>query len=366
MTLTNYWWLLLWPIIMWICNRLLRFEKEEYVNGQKCIRWSWIGVIIFLIPLVIWAGWRPNNVGDTGVYRGNFLDMPVGLENLPNYLSTREKGKGFVVFECFLKTFVSKSDIVFFLIASAIQLILLAAIYRKYSLDFWMSMFLFIASAEYLSWVFNGMRQFMAVVLIFAAIPLIVKKQYFWIVIVVLFAALFHSAALIFLPFIFIINGKAWNWKTLLFIAGIIITVIFIERVSGFIVSSMEDTTYESDIDLYLNDDGTNIIRVLFYSIPTVMSWLFRKYIDAANDPFINICTNLSIISTGIYVISHFTSGLLIGAVPIFFSLTNYILIPWIIQKVFSEKSAALIKSIFFVVYTVFFYYQCGPTWGLL
>ena len=128
----------------------------------------------------------------------------------------------------------------------------------------------------------------------------------------------------------------------------------------------MEDTVYEGDISIFLKDDGTNIFRVLFYAVPTLMSWIYRRYIDRANNPMINMCVNLSIISTGVYVLSYFTSGILIGAIPIYFSLSNYILIPWLIDEVFDKETANLVTIVFVAVYCFFFYYQCGPTWKLL
>ena len=65
----------------------------------------------------------------------------------------------------------------------------------------------------------------------------------------------------------------------------------------------------------------------------------------------------------GVYVFSFFTSGILVGRLPIFFSLSNYILIPWLIKELFTRESALLLKGGFIAVYTAFFYYQVGVTW---
>ena len=58
--------------------------------------------------------------------------------------------------------------------------------YRKYSSDYWMSIFLFIVSTDYLSYMHNGMRQFIAVCGIFACLGWIIKKEYFKTIIVIL------------------------------------------------------------------------------------------------------------------------------------------------------------------------------------
>ena len=91
-------------------------------------------------------------------------------------------------------------------------------VYRKYSPEYLVSIFLFIASADYISWMFNGIRQFTAVTLIFAATTLILKKKYLPVLLIVLLASTVHQSALLMIPFILIAYGKAWNKKTLLFV----------------------------------------------------------------------------------------------------------------------------------------------------
>ncbi len=364
--LHNFWWLLIW---MFLAGGFCYFfvpQQEEIVLGRREVRWNLLPALITALPYVFWAAWRSDVYGDTGIYRSLFNNMPVGIPNMAEYLDTHTKGIGFVIPEYLFKSFVSQSVIAFFFVVAFLQVFLLVLVFRKYSCNYWLSMFLFVASTDYLSWVHNGMRQFVAVMLIFACIPLLVRRRYLLMCLVVLIAASIHSAALVFLPFIFVVNGRAWNIRTLLYIVAVILAVIFLDRVSDFIVSSMEETVYEGDIEIFLTDDGTNFIRVLFYAVPTAMSWVFRPYIDRADDPMINLCVNLSIISTGVYIFSSFTSGILVGALPIFFSLANYILLPWLIREVFDSGSAVFLEILFVGVYTFFFYYQMGPTWGLL
>jgi hypothetical protein len=171
---------------------------------------------------------------------------------------------------------------------------------------------------------------------------------------------------LVFLPFVFIVNGRAWNIRTILFIGAVIASTFFLDRITGIITDTMEDTVYSSEIEIFINDDGTNILRVLFYSVPAIMSSVYRSYLDQANDPLINVCANLSIVTAGFYVFSIFTSGILMGSIPIYFGLSNYILIPWLLREIFRPDKARMVKGIFVVIYSLFFYIQCGPTWGLL
>ena len=365
MTLQNYWWLIIWPMIFGILAVAINVRREENVNGEYCIRWNPIAAYILAFPFVIWAGWR-KHFGDTEQYRNTFLKMPSRVEEIASYMGKVDKARFFKLFELLFKCFVSKSDIVLFVFIACIQMICIVYIYRKYSTNYWLSFFFFIASTDYLLWMHNGMRQFIAATLILLCVPLISQRRYKTAVAIVLFASLIHVSALIFLPFIFVVNGKVCNLRTMVFIVSIIIAVVFADRITGFLTKAMENTAYEGDISILLSDNGTNILRVLFYSVPCIMSIVFRSYLNRENDPLINVCANLSIITVGFYLFSMFTSGVLMGAIPIYFSLSNYILIPWLLREVFNPDTAAVMEGLFVLVYIVFFYCQCGLLWGLL
>ena len=366
MRLQNYWWVLIWIFLFGGISAIFEVKQREIVLGRLVLRWRWFYVCLLGLPYALWAAWRPDTFGDTALYRATFNRMPTGFSNLISFVNSRPKGPGFSVLEYLFKTCISRSDEAFFFFVASLQLYFVFRVYRKYSRDFWLSVFFFIASTDYILWTYNGIRQFIAASFIFTCIPLLVRRKYLEMLLLVLLAALIHSTALIYIPFIFVINGRAWNKRTILFIAGIVTAILFINQVTGIMIQVMEGTAYEGDISILVSDDGTNVIRVLFYAVPTVMAWIFRSHVDRAGDPLINLFVNLSIISTGIYVFSIFTSGVLVGAVPIYFSLGNYILIPWFLSEAFDSSTRRIITFVFIVVYCFFYYYQCGVTWKIL
>lgn len=365
MRLENYWWLLIWPFLFRIFGLLWNMQREEIVDGQRCIRWKPLAACLLATPYVIWAGWR-QVFGDTEQYRGTFLSLPSKLSQIGSYMEGVEKGHAFRLIELLFKCLVSKSDIAFFLFVATIQMACLVYVYRRYSTNYWLSLFFFVASTDYLSWMHNGIRQFIAASFIFLCVPLIAEKKYLQAIVIILLATLIHSSALIVLPFVLFVNGKSWSMRTLAFGLAVFFAVIYADYITGFLTVFLEDTAYEGDIIFLTTNDGTNILRALFYSVPAIMTLVFRPYLDEADDPLINVCANLSILTTGFYVFSVFTSGILMGAIPIYFSLSNYILIPWIIQHAFSRDSVFFVEILFIALYVIFFYFQCGPTWGLL
>lgn len=365
MTLTNYWWLLIWLALGGICCSLIFPKRTIIFYGHTEQRWGWLPSLILVIPYIIWAGYRKDGWGDTAAYRVMFQNAVASLGEMPEYVSSVTKDRGFAVITVLFKTFISHSDVAFFLTIATVQMLALVYVYRRYSCDFLFTLFLFIASGDYISWMYNGIRQFLATSIIFACLPLLEKKKYVPAVVIILMVSLIHASALFFLPFIFVINGKPWNKRTLLFLFAVIVSILFLDRFTGIITDLMENSQYSSKVDQFVNDTGVSLPRVIFYSIPAILSLMFKRRLENEHNTVISMSINLSAITAGFYVIGYFTSGLLAGRIPILFSLSNYILIPYILKTVFTERSAKLLKIGFVAVYVVYFYYQVFITWGL-
>lgn len=367
MELTNYWWLLIWIFVAGGVVAVVMPKQQEVVCGKTEYRWGWISTLIVTLPYVIWAAARPD-FGDTAAYEVMYMRAPDALAQIPSYLIEHTKDKGFSVFMILFKSIFGDSTMIFFLTIAAFQMFCVIAVYRKYSSNLWISLFLFIVSTDYLSWVFNGIRQFIAVTLIFAGFSLLLKKKYVPLICLILIAATIHASALIMLPIVFIIQGKAFNKKTIIAILVIVIGILLIDKLTPFLNNALADTQYSDMMtnEIWMNDDGTNMLRVLVYSMPAILSLLGKKYIENADDPVINLCVNASILTAFVYLAAAYSSGIYIGRLPVFVSLYGYILIPWLIDNMFTELSARIVKFGMIGSYLVFFYYQMHNVWQLL
>ena len=342
--------------------------RTELVNGEKVRRVTPLFAVVVVLPLVIWAGYR-GNIGDTGAYIKAFKeDMPTTFAGISSYMDTVTKDHGFYFVSAVVKCIIGNRYILYFIIIAAVQCLLLFRIYRKYSSSYVICFFLFIVSTDYISWIFNGTRQFVAATITMACFPWILEKKYIRAVIGILIASLFHQSALLVIPFVFIVQGKAWNSKTLLFILAVIVAVVFTDRFTDILDNMLAETQYQNVVSDWESweDDGTNILRVLVYSMPAILSLLGLKYIREENDQIINICTNMSIVSAGLYVVSMFTSGIFIGRLPIYFSLYSYILLPWEIKHMFTKRSTQVIYLVMIMSYLIFYYYQNRFIWGVI
>lgn len=368
MRLTNYWWLLIWLFTGGIVLAFGFPKKRKLVFGKVEEQWSVIPAVLMVMPYIVWAGNR-GYFGDTNVYRKGFLEAPAMFGQISEYMSTITKDKGFYFMTAVMHCLFGDNSVAYFTIIAVFQLLIIAFVCRKFSCNYWFSIFVFIASTDYLSWVQNGMRQFIAVTIIFAATDFIVKKQYVKAIVVVLIASLFHQSALLMLPIIFVVQGKPWNKKTLLAIALSLLALVFASRFTTILDSVLSDTQYTNVVSDWTlgNDDGTNPLRILVYAMPMIFSIIGKNQIRKMKDPFLNIGVNASIITTCIGLLSIGTSGIFIGRLPIYVStISNWLLLPWELEHIFEEATGKLIMGITICSYIIFFYYQMHIAWGAI
>ncbi len=360
--------ILIWPAIVAGLTHLSGKKTGIKILNKIEYRYSFFTLIIAVIPLVYYTANRTLYFGDTYSYMHTFNNMPSSMSGLTDYMATVTKDEFFYYGSALIRIFLTDKYTTYFAILAIFHITCLLIVYQKYSESAFLSLFLFLASTDYISWMYNGIRQFVAVCLTFLCFGLILKKKFIPAIIIVAFASFFHGSALIVIPFIIIAQGKAWNRNTILFIFGIIIALTFIEEFTSILDTALEDTQYTNVVSDWQSsdDDGTNFIRVFIYSIPAILSLYGRKKINSVNNPIINLCTNMSIASAGLYIISMFTSGIYIGRLPIYFSLYNYILLPWEITHLFQKDVGKSITVIMIIAYIGYYFYSLKFGFGLI
>jgi transmembrane protein EpsG len=358
--------ILIWIGAMALIGATGTFKRVELVCGYEEYRYAGLFVFILFVPIILMATFR-GYFADTSAYIISYLSMPTSISQAGTYLASVTKDKGFTILSILIKSLVGKNYVPYLMIIAFLQGISLIVFFRKYSSDSIFSIFLFIASTDYISWMFNGMRQFTAVTIILFATPFILKKKYIPAILLILLASTMHQSALIMIPFIFITQGDSWNKKTITFIVAALLAVAFVDQFTSLLDETLSTTQYVNVVSDYTswNDDGTNPFRVAVYSLPALLSFIGRKRIQAEGNVLINFCANMSIISMGIYLVSMVTSGIFIGRLPIYCSLFGYILLPWEIENLFTPESRKIMKASTVVAYLLFYYYQMHVTSGL-
>lgn len=357
--------ILFWLFFAAVLGHTVGMHRCINVLGREERRATQLYAWIVILPILAMAVTRSNYFIDTYQYIRDYRSIPSDLAGKWSYVQSHTKDTGFYALGALVSVFAGNHFRYFFLVVALIQGFCLVKTYRKYSEDYWFAIFVFVATTDYLSWMFNGIRQFTAVAITFAAAEPVFKKQYVKAGLIIAFAALFHKSALMMIPIIFIVQGRPWNWKTILVILGTVV----IMSASGVFTDTLDtvlaDTQYSNVVSDWrsFNDDGTNPLRVLVYSMPTILSLFCRKKIAKSGDRVIQIACNMSIISTALYLVSMVTSGIFIGRLPIYCSLyANGILLPWEFKYVFGKN----MKTLSIVCFLMFYYIQMHFVWGLM
>ncbi|WP_303223379.1 EpsG family protein [Intestinibacter bartlettii] len=358
-----YWFMFVWVIFFGILTQMT--SRYELVGGETYEPRARLFMAILVFSVIIFFSGMRSSFADTSVYRETFKTYPL-LSDANSFLSDKNlKDKGFAFLGVLVKTFISDNYTVWFTIISVISGVSVALILYKYSCNFAVSAFLFMASCQF-TWMFNGIRQFLVASIMFLCTDLILKKKFMIYALIVCLLSTIHQSALILIPVYFIVTGEPWSKRTLLFVGGVILAILFAGVFTNIFNDVVENTSYSGAIEsLKETDDGTNIVRVLVESVPTIIAFIYRDKINEKLTPIIKLSINMSLMSTGIYVISKVvSSGIMIGRLPIYFSMYNLILLPWLLKNIFYKKEKDLVYYIMIVCYFAFFYYQMCITWG--
>lgn len=324
--------------------------------------------VLLVLPLVFSAAFR-TTFGDQG-YKIAFraATNTKSVRQLIWTIQSGSKGPGYTVIQFVGNLLFGRNAELFFFVVAMFQMISLIRLYKKYSMSVWTSFFLFVASTDYLSWMQNGIRQFIAVTFILWFSDWIFERKLIPSCIVILIASTIHTSSIIMLPIIFIVQGKAFNKKTILAMIGTVLVIVTLSRLVPAMDSILAGTEYKNAIGDWQSskNDGVSWERVIVYSMPTLLSIVGYKKIKNSEDKVVHITCNMGIISTLLYIIGAFTSGIYVGRLPIYVSLySNGILLPWILKNVFDSKTERIIYTIMIPAYIAFYWFQTHLIWKI-
>ena len=362
--MTIYVFMLIWVIIFGILanvtSKTVCVDSENMIYEQRA---NLFFVLMTFSVIIFFASLR-SSVADTAAYVSMFKSYPSDLSQIDGLLNgVAKRYPGFLVLTVLLKKFTSDYNVWFTIIAVISGICVMIPLY-KYSSNFGVSAFLFMASCQF-SWMFNGMRQFLVASIIFACTGLVLRRKFIPYAIIVCLLSTIHTSALILIPMYFIVTGEPWNKRTMLFVGGIILAILFTSKFTGMLEDVVENTDYATSMEEFKEtDDGTSIMRIAVESVPVIIAFVYRNKIKDKLTPIIKLSINMSLVASGLYIISKIArSGIMLGRLPIYFSMYNLILLPWLIKNIFNKEEKRLVYYLMIVLYLVFFYYQMVITW---
>lgn len=364
-----YWFILIW-VSMWgiLSSGYSKRVSFQTIDNRSLVENrtnAFFAIVIFSV-IILFSGLR-SGVADTYAYIKMFNEYPTTwLEAIEVITDENAREPGFRLLSILFKSFISQDYHAWLFIIALITGICIMIPLYKYSCNFGISAFLFIASCQF-TWMLNGMRQFLVASIMFACTHFILEKKTIPYVVTVLLLSTIHTSLLIMIPVYFIVRDEPWQKKNIIFMILIILAMIFADKFTNILTDIVEDTNYSTSVNEFKDtDDGTNSIRILIEAVPTIIAFIYRKKIKEKATPIINISINMSMVATGLYIISKIAkSGILLGRLPIYFSLYNLILLPWLLKNVFEKNEKRLIMFSMIVCYIFFFYYQMDVIWNI-
>lgn len=357
-----YWTMLLFPAFLYLFSKsgdkkkvtLTDTQSETFIQEKA----PWIFAILIFGYFAYWTGLR-TYFADTCTYIASYLLYSTDWEYGLTQIVWEGKAPGFDLFTLFFKCFISTEYQPYLMTIAIFSCVLLMITFRNYSIDIFYSSFMFVASLG-VFWLMNGMRQFICVCIVFACTKLIYKGNFIKFFIIVYFASYIHATVLLMIPIYFVIRGSTWSWKTFLFVVGIVVVCIFAEPIFGS-VDDIMGSGYSNATSQFAEDDGVNPLRVVFYLIPPALAFWCRKNLSKYYEqyPVLPVCVNASLATGALYFVGMFTSGILIGRLPIYCELYNLILMPFIFKYGFDEKDESTKKIVqygFTAVLVAYFY----------
>ncbi len=331
-----------------------------YQNENMAMRTVGImGAFVSFLVIILFSGIR-GYVADTTAYIMAFQSETRTLADVPGLFVdfANTKGPLWITIQIFIKNYICDDVTVMFMLVAIFQGFAIAKTYSMYSEYFTFSSYLFMGSYTFF-WMLNGTRQFVAVCIILLASKYLFNKQFGWYLLWVLVAACFHNTAILCAAVYFIAQGEPFNKRVIWTIVLVLLCVLFVDQFTGVLDSALDDTQYSSSGQDYTVDGGMSPLVTLMNSVPIFLVWWRRKIIFSMERPrYIDVLINIACVNVGICILANFTSGITFGRLPVYFTIYNYILIPWVIEKAFFGTDKVTIKSLCIMFYMLYFLYQ--------
>ena len=348
---------LFWILVLSVFDNAGIIDLSERIVASRFLAFMAMFYLVFFIGL--------RSAGaDTAAYLLNYKKIEPGFSNSISMLfNFQEEENIFAAYGITLKTLFGQNYSPYLFGIATISGLSVFKVLYKYSENYYLSMLFFVLWGTW-SWMYNGIRQFWAVSMVFLCLSLIENNRPIMYMISVLIASRIHTSALMMLPVYFIVNGEPWKRRTIIPVVVTFFALIFTGPFLGVLGSITEGMDYGEALNgrYFSVDTGSNPIRTLIFAIPTVLAFINRDTIEKEAPQVIKICVNMSLLCVCVSAIANVTSGIYMGRLPIYFSVYNMILYPWLFcnTEIKDRQGWISLLMMLYIAYFVFDNYIHG------
>lgn len=336
-----------------LCYMASSFPRQIYKDGYFIERPSRIFAFFACAVLVFVSGFRAG-IGDTASYKQSFTELPTSFSS---YLSTMKlKGDwGFDFVSMLIKVYIKNDpQVMIFFWSFVIVVCAFIALYR-YSCWFELSVFLFITTGVYLTYM-NGIRQSAASAVLFLAFPLIYKRKWYLYFPLILLVGQLHKSAYIFFLLYFVVNRKAWGKATAIILAIGVLLFISYPVTGSMLAKALQESQYaQYGSALTSTGSGANMIRPMVMFVPVFLSFVGRRVL-IKQEKFFNILVNFSVINMIFMLLA--TKFWIYARLNMYFSPYMILLLCACLRYIFTESSKKIIYILCLVCYGLYYWYE--------
>lgn len=204
---------------------------------------------------------------------------------------------------------------------------------------YWISILLYIFLGEW-SGCFNGVRQYLAIAILFAGHGYIKKKKFWHWLMIVFVAMLFHITAIIGIVFYFYPRIKVSLKNIFLSVLIVFMGLQVYDRIFSFIGFIKQDEMILEGIGSTYIMNEINPLRILVAWVPVFFFILFIKYYDTKQERF-QFYMNMSILNACFMTVAMNSAYL--GRIGGYTNIYNTIIWPLLLKKVEKRSRVVLI-----------------------
>lgn len=251
---------------------------------------------------------------------------------------------------------------VYFFLPAFLSSFAVVKLLKRYSVSPAYSMLIFFSIGTYVMYM-AALKQCFAMFFLLLSIPYAEERKYVRFYVLIVVAILFHTHAFMFaiLPFLF---GKPWGKVTWIGLAAVLFAMATYDRTLGAFMNYAQSIGALVDESELFDGHQINVLRVVVYWVLPLLALVFRKRLFADSTRYQNLFVNMSIVSALILTLGLVQAANLFARMAAYFEIAQAIAIPWMIRKIFEQRSAKLISTAAGICYFGYFCYEFGVSKG--
>ncbi len=329
-------------------------QRHSMQTGKQT--WD-IYLVILFIFLVLLVGLR-TSYNDTANYINGF----VNADTIVDFLSDSENldllnNPLFYGFQSLVRTFTDNYTVFFIICAIIVNYLNLDFIKKNTEIDnFAYSIFIYVCIGM-LMLTIAAQKQTLTMAILTLALTQLFDRHYVKYYIIVFIAGLIHTYGWLFL-FLPLLDTKPWSINTFVLIGVTLFIMLTFQNTITSMLEMADQVGKNIPTEEVFDDNQMNILRVGVYSVVPLTSLLFRRRINSDIDRKNSIFIQMSIISLMFMLLGTINGANMFGRAGNYFQFGFICSLPWLVRKLFTKQSVAIILLVATLCFSGFYMYD--------